>query len=82
MDVASSPTAGVCLSPPVLRVSSRERSEISDAIDTENFSCSFCSSFHFALYNDKQEFTNILKVSVLLRLHAQYEPYNRTKPHF
>lgn len=57
MDVASSPTAGVCLSPPVLRVSSRERSEISDAIDTENFSCSFCSSFHFALYNDKQEFS-------------------------
>ena len=56
MDVASSPTAGVCLSPPVLRVSSRERSEISDATDTENFSCSFCSSFHFAFYNDKQEF--------------------------
>ena len=58
MDVASSPTAGVCLSqqPFLLLVSSRERSEISDATDTENFSCSFCSSFHFALYNDKQEF--------------------------
>ena len=53
---ASSPTAGVCLSTPVLRASSRERSEIGDAVITENFSGSCWSSFLLVPTYPKQEF--------------------------
>ena len=51
---ASSPTAWVCLTPLVLRVSSRERSEISDAADTENFSCPCWNSFSLFFINKKK----------------------------
>lgn len=53
---ASSPTAGVCLSTPVLRASSRERSEKSDAEVTENFSGYCWSSFLLVPNYPKQEF--------------------------
>ena len=45
VSVASSPTAWVCLRLLLLQPSSRKRSEISDATDTENFSCPCWSSF-------------------------------------
>ena len=47
--VAFSPTAWVCLRLLFLQPSSRKRSEISDATDTENFSCPCWSSFQFCL---------------------------------
>ena len=51
---ASSPSAWVCLNPLVLRVSSRKRSEISDAADTENFSCPCWNSFSLFFINKKK----------------------------
>ena len=54
---ASSPTAGVCLNQQLvlLLVSSRERSEISDAVVTENFSGSCRSPFLLVPNYPKQE---------------------------
>ena len=63
---ASSPTAGVCLSTPVLRASSRERSAISDAVVTENFSGSCWSSFLLVPTYPKQELKATYDVSFIV----------------